>query len=54
MELQGYTQLEKFAEGGMAVLYRGIQTSLNRLVAIKVLKAAVSETPEARKMFEAE
>jgi len=54
MELQGYSQLEKFAEGGMAVLYRGIQTSLNRLVAIKVLKAAVSETPEARQMFEAE
>ena len=54
MELQGYSQLEKFAEGGMAVLYRGIQTSLNRPVAIKVLKAAVSETPEARQMFEAE
>jgi len=54
MELKGYSQLEKFAEGGMAVLYKGIQTSLNRPVAIKVLKAAVSETLEARQMFEAE
>lgn len=54
MELLGYSKLEKFAEGGMAVLFRGIQTSLNRPVAIKVLKAAVSEAPEARQMFEAE
>ena len=36
----------------MAVLYRGIQTSLNRPVAIKVLKSALSDTPEAREMFE--
>lgn len=52
MELQGFSQLERIAEGGMAVLYRGIQTSLNRPVAIKVLKAALSDTPEAREMFE--
>ena len=36
----------------MAVLYRGIQTSLNRPVAIKVLKSALNDTPEAREMFE--
>lgn len=52
MELQGFSQLEKIAEGGMAVLYRGIQTSLNRPVAIKVLKSALRDTPEARDMFE--
>ncbi|MDX1692971.1 MAG: serine/threonine-protein kinase [Ketobacteraceae bacterium] len=52
MELQGFSQLERIAEGGMAVLYRGIQTSLNRPVAIKVLKSALSDTPEAREMFE--
>lgn len=52
MELQGFSQLERIAEGGMAVLYRGIQTSLNRPVAIKVLKSALRDTPEARDMFE--
>ena len=52
MELNGFSELQKFAEGGMAILYRGIQTSLNRPVAIKVLKAALSETPEARNLFE--
>lgn len=38
----------------MAILYRGIQTSLSRPVAIKVMKGALSGTPEAHEMFEAE
>ncbi|AUM11671.1 protein kinase domain-containing protein [Ketobacter alkanivorans] len=54
MELEGFSQLEKIAEGGMAVLYRGIQSSLSRPVAIKVMKGALSGTPEAHEMFEAE
>ena len=52
MELEGFSQLEKIAEGGMAVLYRGIQTSLGRPVAIKVMKGALRGTPEAHEMFE--
>ncbi len=36
----------------MAVLYKGIQTSLSRPVAIKVMKGALSGTPEAHEMFE--
>ena len=52
MELEGFSQLEKIAEGGMAVLYKGIQTSLSRPVAIKVMKGALSDTPEAHEMFE--
>ncbi|MCG8534841.1 MAG: serine/threonine protein kinase, partial [Pseudomonadales bacterium] len=36
----------------MAVLYKGIQTSLSRPVAIKVMKGALSDTPEAHEMFE--
>ncbi|RLT92604.1 serine/threonine protein kinase [Ketobacter sp.] len=52
MELEGFSQLEKIAEGGMAVLYRGIQSSLGRPVAIKVMKGALQGTPEAHEMFE--
>lgn len=38
----------------MAVLYRATQTSLDRPVAVKVLKAGLLETPQARQMFERE
>jgi len=36
-KIKGYTLEEKIGKGGMALVYRGIQTSLNRPVAIKVL-----------------
>jgi serine/threonine-protein kinase len=52
MELEGFSQLEKIAEGGMAVLYKGIQTSLSRPVAIKVMKGTLADTPEAHELFE--
>lgn len=52
MELEGFSHLEKIAEGGMAVLYKGTQTSLSRPVAIKVMKGSLSDTPEAHEMFE--
>ncbi|CBL44710.1 Probable serine/threonine protein kinase [gamma proteobacterium HdN1] len=51
MELNGYTQLEKIAEGGMAIVYRAIQTSLNRPVAIKILKSALQNEKHAQEMF---
>lgn len=38
----------------MAVLYRAIQTSLDRPVAIKVLKTGLLDTPQARQMFDRE
>lgn len=37
-KIGSYTITEKIAEGGMAVVYQGLQESLNRPVAIKVLK----------------
>ena len=52
MELEGFSHLEKIAEGGMAVLYKGTQTSLSRPVAIKVMKGSLADTPEAHELFE--
>lgn len=49
-----YQYLEKIGEGGMATVYRGIQRSLNRQVAIKVLSATLSDNPMVIKRFKRE
>lgn len=54
MELKGFSHFKVIAEGGMAVLYRATQTSLDRPVAIKVLKTGLLETTQARQMFDRE
>lgn len=54
MVLDGYSDLVKIGEGGMAVIYRGIQDSLQRPVAIKVLIQQLSDHEEARRRFERE
>jgi serine/threonine protein kinase len=41
-----YKVLEKIGEGGMAVVYRGVQESLERYVAIKVLRTELSADQE--------
>jgi serine/threonine protein kinase len=38
-----YQIVEKLDSGGMTTIYRGIQTSLNRTVAIKVLSKKISQ-----------
>jgi serine/threonine-protein kinase len=49
-----YEYLEKIGEGGMATVYRGIQKSLDRPVAIKVLSKQLSTHPSVRKRFQRE
>tara|TARA_R110002073_G_scaffold25430_3_gene84394 strand:+ start:8920 stop:10731 length:1812 start_codon:yes stop_codon:yes gene_type:complete len=49
-----YEYFEKIGEGGMATVYRGMQRSLNRPVAIKVLSATLSDNPSVIKRFERE
>lgn len=54
MKLDGYSDLVKIGEGGMALVYRGIQDSLQRPVAIKLLLSDLSDDEEARHRFEKE
>ena len=54
MELEGYSDLVKIGEGGMAHVYRGIQNSLQRPVAIKLLISDLNLDEEARRRFEKE
>jgi eukaryotic-like serine/threonine-protein kinase len=54
MHLDGYSKLVKIGEGGMAHVYRGIQDSLRRPVAIKLLINDLSFDEKARHRFERE
>ena len=54
MQLEGYSKLLKIGEGGMAYVYRGIQESLQRPVAIKLLINDLSRDEEARRRFDSE
>lgn len=49
-----YQYLDKIGEGGMATVYLGIQRSLDRQVAIKVLDASLSDNPSVIKRFKRE
>lgn len=49
-----YQILEKIGQGGMGLVYRALQRSLNRLVAIKTINIAASFHPTLRSRFQAE
>ena len=50
-QIPGYKILGKLGAGAMAIVYKGIQLSLNRPVAIKVLPKRFSENPEYVQRF---
>lgn len=54
MQLAGYTFAEKIGEGGMARVYRGLQLSLSRPVAIKVLDRQMGKHSQVLQAFERE
>jgi len=54
MELEGYSNLIKIGEGGMAQVFRATQDSLQRSVAIKLLTNDMISDEEARRRFERE
>lgn len=54
MAWQGYKVVAKLGEGGMATVYKAIQESLQRPVAIKILAANLKENPEILERFEKE
>lgn len=52
--LDKYELLERVGQGGMAIVYRGLDRSLKRTVAIKVLHKHLADYQEARGRFERE
>ena len=49
-----YKIVEKIGEGGMGAVYRGLDTMLEREVAIKMLKPELASQPEVLERFRSE
>src|SRR5262249_12178669 len=50
-EIGSYRILEKLGEGGMGVVYKAVDTSLDRIVAVKVLGSELARNPELVQRF---
>ena len=53
-QVEKYRLLEEVGQGGMAVVYRGLDTTLNREVAVKILHSHLAEDEESRQRFHRE
>ena len=53
-EVAGYDILSVLGHGGMGVVYQARQRQLNRLVALKMIRAGIMPTPEDRDRFRIE
>jgi len=53
-QILNFQILEKLGEGGMGVVYKGIDTGLDRIVAIKVLSPEYASNPEIVERFRSE
>jgi serine/threonine protein kinase len=53
-QIANYQITEKLGEGGMGVVYKGIDTNLSRPVAVKMLTAELAHNPEIVERFRAE
>src|SRR5262249_42735336 len=53
-EIAGYEVLRELGRGGMGVVYLALQTSLGRLVALKMILADAYSSPQQRHRFRAE
>ncbi len=53
-QIGNYRILEKLGEGGMGVVYKGVDTQLDRPVAIKMLKANLADNPGLVERFRTE
>ena len=53
-QLEHYRIVDKLGEGGMGVVWRGVDTTLDREAAIKLLPAMVGDDPERLARFDRE
>ena len=53
-QIANYKITEKLGEGGMGVVYKGVDTNLDRPVAVKMLTAELAHNPEIVDRFRAE